>query len=223
MKLTLTGPTGFIGQEVLTQCLTNPAITSIVALSRRPLPSSISTHPKLTVRIIDDFLTYPDSLMSDLRGAEGCIWALGQNRTPDMETARRINLDYTLSGLRAFDGLFAGSSSGSSGKKFRFVYVSGGMAERDQGRKLWVAAGTRKIRGQVETELTAYEKDRGGSVEVYIARPAMVLARGASLRTLVFGLGPSIWVDDLARVLVDVAMRGGGERVLENGMMVGWV
>lgn len=78
--------------------------------------------------------------------------------------------------------------------------------------------------GQVENELTDYEKDNNSSVEVFIARPGMVLARGMSLRTLVFGMGPSIWVDDLAKVLVNVAVKGDkdGERVLENERMLRW-
>ncbi|PWY69087.1 NAD(P)-binding protein [Aspergillus heteromorphus CBS 117.55] len=220
MKVILTGSTGFIGREILAHCLQSPTISSIVALSRRPLPATVSAHPKLTVRILDDFLTYPESLLNDLRGAEACIWALGQNRAPDNETGRKINIEYTLSAIRAFD---QSRDATSPTGKFRFVYLSGGMSERDQSKSLWVAGDTRKIRGQVETELTAYEQTRNDNVEVYIARPAMVLARGASLRTLVFGMGPSIWVDDLARVLVDVATQGSRKKVLENKTMLEWM
>lgn len=71
MKIILTGSTGFIGHEILTQCLRNPHITSIIALSQRPLPTN---NPKLTVRLVDGFLTYPESLLQELRGAEACIW-----------------------------------------------------------------------------------------------------------------------------------------------------
>lgn len=56
MKIILTGSTGFIGHEVLVQCLQNPNITSIVALSRRELPRE---HPKLKTHVLDDFSTYP--------------------------------------------------------------------------------------------------------------------------------------------------------------------
>ncbi|GLB06535.1 hypothetical protein AtubIFM57258_001845 [Aspergillus tubingensis] len=220
MKIILTGSTGFIGHEILTQCLRDPHTTSIIALSRRPLPTN---NPKLTVKLVYDFLTYPESLLQELRGAEACIWAIGVNRTQDTETARRINVEYTMAAMRAF-GTHLSSSVEGGGKKFRFVYLSGGMSERDQSRSLWMAGETRKIRGQVENALTDYEKDNNSSVEVFIARPGMVLARGMSLRTLVFGIGPSIWVDDLAKVLVDVAVKGDedGERVLENERMLRW-
>ncbi|BCR93035.1 uncharacterized protein AKAW2_10081S [Aspergillus luchuensis] len=219
MKIILTGSTGFIGHEILTQCLRNPHITSIIALSQRPLPTN---NPKLTVRLVDGFLTYPESLLQELRGAEACIWAIGVNRTRDTETARRINVEYTMAAMRTF-GTHLSFSVEGGGNKFRFVYLSGGMSERDQSRSLWMAGETRKIRGQVENELTDYEKNNN-NVEVYIARPGMVLARGMSLRTVVFGMGPSIWVDDLAKVLVDVAVKGDGdgERILENERMLRW-
>ncbi|GAT22903.1 nucleoside-diphosphate-sugar epimerase [Aspergillus luchuensis] len=165
MKIILTGSTGFIGHEILTQCLRNPHITSIIALSRRPLPTN---NPKLTVRLVDGFLTYPESLLQELRGAEAFMVYV---KMKDM------------------------------------IYDTNGGYEQ----------------GQVENELTDYEKNNN-NVEVYIARPGMVLARGMSLRTVVFGMGPSIWVDDLAKVLVDVAVKGDGdgERILENERMLRW-
>ncbi|KAI2830318.1 hypothetical protein CBS133816_3621 [Aspergillus niger] len=227
MKIILTGSTGFIGHHILTQCLQNPHITSIIALSRRPIPTK---NPKLTVKLVEDFLTYPESLLQELRGAEACIWAIGINRTRDTETARKINVEYTMAAMRAFGTHLSFLVEGGGKKKFRFVYLSGGMSERDQSRSLWMAGEMRKIRGQVENELTDYENNNNNnnnnnnSVEVYIARPGMVLARGMSLRTLIFGMGPSIWVDDLAKVLVDVAVRGDvdGGRVLENEEMLRW-
>jgi uncharacterized protein YbjT (DUF2867 family) len=74
MKVILTGPTGFIGQQVLEQCLQHPSITSVVALSRRELPAPIASNPKLKVSIVDDFLSYSDTLIHDIKGAEACIW-----------------------------------------------------------------------------------------------------------------------------------------------------
>lgn len=73
MKVILAGSTGFIGHEVLDQCLANPAITSIVALSRRDIPSH-EDHNKLQVVIMNDFLTYSEAVMKDLKSAEACIW-----------------------------------------------------------------------------------------------------------------------------------------------------
>lgn len=74
MKVILTGVTGFIGREVLEQCLQNPRITSIVALSRRELPATLAREPKLKVLIMNDFLSYPQSILQEFQGAEACIW-----------------------------------------------------------------------------------------------------------------------------------------------------
>lgn len=74
MKVILTGSSGFIGHEVLKQCLEAPFITSIVALSRRDLPSSVTSNPKLRVTIMNDFLSYSDPILEDIKGANACIW-----------------------------------------------------------------------------------------------------------------------------------------------------
>lgn len=72
MKIVLTGATGLIGAEVLQQCLANPAITSIVSLSRRPLDSVANS--KLKVVVLKDFTVYDEEVMGALEGAEACIW-----------------------------------------------------------------------------------------------------------------------------------------------------
>jgi hypothetical protein len=71
MKLILTGTSGFIGSEALFQALLHPSITSVVALSRKPIPNS---DPKLKVVLLDDFEHYSSSVLSELSGAEACIW-----------------------------------------------------------------------------------------------------------------------------------------------------
>ncbi|RHZ67327.1 uncharacterized protein CDV56_107212 [Aspergillus thermomutatus] len=102
MKIILTGATGFVGSEVLEQCLQK----SVVVLARRELPPAMMGHPKLTVRIITKFMSYPDDLLRDLRGAEACIWTLAKapdmGRTMDGDTVR-VCLDYTLAAIKAFD------------------------------------------------------------------------------------------------------------------------
>lgn len=153
MKVILTGSTGFVGREVLSQCLAHPAITSIVALSRRDLPA----HKKLKVALIEDFMTYPDSIRDDIRDAEACIWyestakslhdailtsllcrTLGKARMPDNEIARRVSLDYTLAAAQVFQE--------TCQKPFRFIYCSGAAAERDQTKPLWFMQEYRRIR-----------------------------------------------------------------------------
>lgn len=62
----------------------------------------------------------------------------------DMELARRIHIDYPMAAARAFDKVL--SPSLPSGEKFRFIYCSGELAERDQQKSLWMAPEYRRIR-----------------------------------------------------------------------------
>jgi uncharacterized protein YbjT (DUF2867 family) len=73
MKVILLGSTGFIGKEVLAQCLKTPAITTIVALTRRDLPKQ-AVDSRLTVIIAEDFKSYPEPILEQLKGADACIW-----------------------------------------------------------------------------------------------------------------------------------------------------
>lgn len=73
MKVILTGATGFIGGEILTQCLDNTSITSLILLSRRPV-ENISSHPKAKVIIMEDFKSYPEPVISEISDADACIW-----------------------------------------------------------------------------------------------------------------------------------------------------
>jgi uncharacterized protein YbjT (DUF2867 family) len=76
MHIILTGATGQCGAAVLQYCLSSPAITRISILSRRPVPL-VEGHAKAAVILHEDFTQYPQSLLDKLKGAEGCIWALG--------------------------------------------------------------------------------------------------------------------------------------------------
>lgn len=74
MKVILAGSTGFIGREVLEQCIQHPSVTSIVALSRRPLPEPAASHPKVEVVVEEDFTSYSPSTLQAIQGAGACIW-----------------------------------------------------------------------------------------------------------------------------------------------------
>ena len=61
---------------------------------------------------------------------------------PDNDTARKVCVDYTIAAAKALIPL----AEEQDGKKFRFVYLSGGAAERDQSRSLWFKGDYRRIR-----------------------------------------------------------------------------
>lgn len=219
MKIILTGSSGFIGASVLTHCLSNPSVTSIVALSRKPLAV---THPKLTTIIHDDFTSYPASLLSQLEGAEACIYTLGTVKIfTDPDFNRRVNRDFTLAAVEAFATL-AGKGTATP---FRFVYCSGCLVEKDPAKRLWFMAENRKMRGTIELDLLRIGEEHVAAnhgFEVYITRAGMVVAPDAWLTLKVLGpLTKVINVDDLGNAFVRIAVEGGGEkRMWENEDLV---
>ncbi|KAK0863875.1 hypothetical protein LTR87_015994 [Friedmanniomyces endolithicus] len=208
MKIILTGSTGFIGSPVLSRSLAHPSITSIIALSRRPIPVS---HPKLTTVIQSDFLAYPPELLAQLQGAEACIWVLG-TPTSGME----VHVDYTLAAAEAFVEHVAPVCRETEGKRFTFLYLSGKICERDQSKALWFLADARRMRGAVETELVEMEAKHADVWKSVVARPGGV---SKAESTVLKWLAPewTIGVAELAASLVDVVVSREGEHFMENG------
>ena len=71
MKIILTGATGRIGGAALQSALLNPAVTTIVVLSRREIDVQ---HAKLKTIIKKDYTQYSAEEIAQLEGAEACIW-----------------------------------------------------------------------------------------------------------------------------------------------------
>ena len=61
---------------------------------------------------------------------------------PDNDTARKVCLDYTIAAAKAIGG----TCRLPEGRRFRFIYLSGGAAERDQTKPLWFKQDYRRIR-----------------------------------------------------------------------------
>lgn len=64
---------------------------------------------------------------------------------PDNETARRVCIDYTIAAAKALTPPPTSEGGGTS-QRLRFVYLSGGAAERDQKKSLWFKQDYRRIR-----------------------------------------------------------------------------
>ena len=63
---------------------------------------------------------------------------------PDNEAAKKVIVDYTMAAARAFTQQTAANNDNV--RKFCFVYLSGGAAERDQTKPLWFMRDYRRIR-----------------------------------------------------------------------------
>ena len=145
MKIIVSGVTGFVGGEVLKQLLIQPKVTSVIALSRRELPKEISQHNKLKVLIHKDFKSWSEESLREIGEADACIWCLGIAMA-NMETQKLVNSDYTMAAVNAFATHLAPATRERTGKKFRFIYTSGAMVERDQNKGLWFYGEARKLR-----------------------------------------------------------------------------
>lgn len=244
MKLVVTGCTGYIGTEILKHCIKNAYISHIFALTRKPLPKQLSSHPKITEMLHEDFNTYPAHIIAELKeaGVEGCIWALGGKISDfkNLDEAQRVGISFPIQAAEAFARDLApalkpaGGSMSKSARKdprqipFRFVFVSGWGAEQNQFRTLWVWGDSRRIKGAAEKglfDVADHSEEVGGvkCFETIALRPAGVVAPGSGVTTLVSeGVGAAIAVDVLAKCAIETALEGGkGKKILENGDCLG--
>ena len=72
-----------------------------------------------------------------------CIGVKPNDNAPS-DLLRRVSIDYQQAAAEAFV-----SATAASGVKMRFVYVSGGLVERDQSKSLWFTDELRKVRVRV--------------------------------------------------------------------------
>jgi uncharacterized protein YbjT (DUF2867 family) len=82
--LILTGATGLVGSAALSHMLTlmgpGGPISRVSILSRSAVPMA-DGNDKIQVIKITDFGSYPRDVLDELKGAEGCVWALGISQT----------------------------------------------------------------------------------------------------------------------------------------------
>ena len=79
MKLIIAGATGYVGTELIRQALSNPSVTSIVALGRRQTTLPDNLGPKADTAkfkpvVLEDFGKYTDDVKQQLAGADACVW-----------------------------------------------------------------------------------------------------------------------------------------------------
>ncbi|WPH00271.1 Hypothetical protein R9X50_00309500 [Acrodontium crateriforme] len=201
MRIILTGSSGYIGGSVLKRCIEHPSVTSIIALSRRDLETS---HSKLETIILKDFASYEPAVLARLKDAEACIWSLGS-----YGTNREIHVDLPVAGIKALY-----SAIKNQGRRFHFVYLSGGLCERDQAKTLWFMPEARHMRGEAETKLLDFQNEHSDQWQSTIVRP-LAVTNGESLMRFVL---PNWYIPlaELAAAMVDLAINGSNETFLEN-------
>ncbi|KAI8630762.1 hypothetical protein F5Y19DRAFT_33361 [Xylariaceae sp. FL1651] len=221
MNVIITGATGFVGGQVVRQAIASDKIKHAFVLTRKALSDELSKSDKVTVIEHADFSVYPPEVLSQLAGAEACIWAIGGRapQFPDVETARKVSVDYTLAAAKAFTTELAPQLP--EGRKFRFVFCSGKFAEWDDKKHLAFMSDTRHIKGQVEKGLCELADANADKLEVLIARPSGILTiRGGGLKAMAAKLAGFIAVDHLARDFIRLATEGHSKRILEADALI---
>jgi len=211
-KIVIVGASGMVGGYALRYALDPPAIERVTAIGRKRLGMS---HPKLTEVLHQDFADC-SALKDALSGQDAAVFCLGAytGAVPDAEL-RKITVDYTIKFARVLHG---------SSPDAAFSFLSGNGADPTGRSRLPFA----RYKGEAEKALLA-----AGFPRVCIFRPAYIypveprkepnfsyrLLRGVyPVFRLLF---PNLVIpgDDLARAMVDAAVRGREERgdlVLEN-------
>jgi uncharacterized protein YbjT (DUF2867 family) len=139
MKVILFGATGMVGQGVLRECLLDPDVEGVLAITRTPLEKQ---DPKLRVLIHKDFTDFT-AIEAELWGYDACFFCLGSSSVGMTEEAyHRITYDFTVAAAKA---LLARNPAMS------FTYVSGtGTDSTEKGGTMWA-----RVKGKAENAILA--------------------------------------------------------------------
>ncbi|HZW80366.1 MAG TPA: NAD-dependent epimerase/dehydratase family protein [Candidatus Deferrimicrobiaceae bacterium] len=211
-RVVIVGATGMVGGYALRYALDHPAVGTVTAIGRKNLGIS---HAKLKEVLHRDFADC-SALAETLSDQDAAVFCLGAytGAVPDAEF-RTITVDYPIEFARVLR---------ESSPDAAFSFLSGNGAD-PTGRSRMTFA---RYKGEAENALLA-----AGFPHVYIFRPAYIypveprkepnfsyrLFRAIYPAFRVLFPNQVIRADDLARAMVDVAVRGTGEQrslILEN-------
>jgi uncharacterized protein YbjT (DUF2867 family) len=144
MKVILFGSTGMVGQGVLRECLRDPGVTEVLAVTRA---ATGQQHAKLREIVHADFNDF-SSLKVE---ADVCFWCLGVTSAGMSEADyTRITHDYTMAAAKVLVR-----------PTMTFIFVSGTGA---QGSAMWA-----RVKRRTEEDLAALPFKA-----VYVFRPGMI-------------------------------------------------
>ena len=203
-RLVIVGATGMVGGYALRYALQRPDVEHVTSVGRRKLGIS---HSKLTEVLHPDFADC-SALAETLTGRDAAIFCLGTYTGVVTNTElRRITVDYTVE----FARILRASSPDAA-----FSFLSGSGADPTGRSRIAFA----RYKGEAEKALLA-----AGFPRVYIFRPAYIypveprkepnfgyrLLRAIYPAFRVLFPNQVIRADDLARAMVEVAVRPTGE------------
>lgn len=207
MKVLITGTTGMVGEGVLLECLDNPNVDRVLAVSRKPCGVS---HAKLTEIVHSDFFNLTP-IEARLAGYDACFFCLGVSSVGlSGEEYRRMTYDLTLGVGRAF---------AKQNPAAAFCYVTGaGTDSSEQGRAAWA-----RVKGATENELMRIFP------RSYMFRPGFLKASPGQKNVLkyykyfawFYPVGRRLYpagfctLREMARAMINAALQNYPKRILE--------
>jgi uncharacterized protein YbjT (DUF2867 family) len=206
MKVIVTGATGMVGEGVLLECLENPAVESVLSVSRR---SCGHAHPKLRECLVRDFRDL-GAHEAELRGHDACFFCAGVSSVGMSEA------DYTV--MTYDTTLRFAETLARFNPDMAFIYVSGSHTDStEQGKVMWA-----RVKGKTENALmrlpfkavynfrpSLMKPTRGQKNLKTAYRAALVLYPLASL------FFPAMPLRDVGRAMINAVRFGAPKQVLE--------
>jgi uncharacterized protein YbjT (DUF2867 family) len=213
MKVILFGATGMIGQGVLRECLLDPGVERVLAVTRAPLPQR---HEKLSELIHQDFTSY-DAVAGELAGYDACFFCLGVSSVGMSEEAyHHVTYDFAVA---------AAETLVKQSPQMTFVFVSGmGSDSTEQGRSMWA-----RVKGKTENALL-----RLPFKATYVFRPGVVqplhgIKSKARLNRTAYAIARPLFpllkvmapksvttTERVGRAMLAIARQGAPKKILDN-------
>lgn len=208
------GATGTAGSELVRQCLLDPRIAEVRAVTRRPLGFSHEKLREVTCSNFED----PSAVAEHLTRVRACFFCLGvsSRKVADEAEYRRVTVGYALAAARALR---------EASPEHSYHYLSGGGADvTGQSYLMWA-----RVKGEAENALGALGLRRlfiyrPGYIhpEDEYARPGLVSRVGRVLFPVMRAALPRVTIRavELGRAMIEVecSSRPGG--VFENPALV---
>ena len=207
IKAIVTGATGMVGEGVLLECLSHPAVEQVLAINRKP---GGVTHAKLREIIHADFFDLAP-IAPQLAGYNACFFCLGVSSVGmDAALYKRMTQDLTLGVAQVL---------AAANPDMTFCYLTGaGTDSTEQGKLAWA-----RVKGATENALLALFPN------AYMFRPGMMKASPGqkNLKAIyrylawIYPIGRALapahfcTLQEVGRAMINAARKGYAKRVLE--------
>ncbi len=207
IKVIVTGATGMVGEGVMMECLSNPAVEQVLIINRRPAEVS---HPKLK-EIVHANMADISSLKDQVKGYDACYFCLGVSSVGmNEEEYTKLTYDLTLGFARTLAEV---------NPQMTFCYVSGASTDStEQGRSMWA-----RIKGRTENAIIRLYPN-GYAFRPGIMKPTPGQKRVLKLWTwlgwmypIIKGISPNsaCTIQEVGQAMTGVTLNGYEKKVLE--------